>query len=129
MNRAKLKTYSLGLTKERIEYYMGLILYYLDAMSKGGTYRDILITKNKIKSLRIRLKRAITVFLETEYEDDHYDVYRGNHIKWLDDKLIQLGQTSDSFLGRFVRNILNPNLTFECELTFLYGNQVVHIKV
>ena len=47
MNKAKLKTYSLGLTKERIEYYMGLILYHLDAMSKGGTYRDIFIAKNK----------------------------------------------------------------------------------
>ena len=129
MNKAKLKTYSLGLIKERIEYYMDLILYHLDAMSKDNTYGNILIAKNKIKSLRVRLKRAITVFLETEYEDDHYDVYRGNHIKWLDDKLIQLGQTSDSFLDRFVRNILNPSLTFECELTFLYGNQVVHIKV
>lgn len=129
MNKAKLKTYSLGLTKERIEYYMGLILYYLDAMSKGGTYKDILIAKNKIKSLRVRLKRAITVFLETEYEDDHYDSYKGNHVEWLNEKLLKLGQHSDEFLHRFVRNIIDPSLTFECEFTFLYGDQVVHIKV
>lgn len=129
MNKAKLKTYSLGLTKERIEYYMSLILYHLDAMSKGGTYKDILIAKNKIKSLRVRLKRAITVFLETEYEDDHYDSYKGNHVEWLNDELLKLGQHSDEFLHRFVRNIIDPSLTFECEFTFLYGDQVVHIKV
>ena len=129
MNKAKLKTYSLGLIKEHIEYYIGLILYHLDAMSKGGTYRDILITKNKIKSLRVRLKRAITVFLETEYEDDHYDSYKGNHVEWLNEKLLKLGQHSDEFLHRFVRNIIDPSLTFECEFTFLYGDQVVHIKV
>lgn len=129
MNKTKLKSYSLGLTKERIEYYMGLILYHLDAMSKGGTYRDILIAKNKIKSLRVRLKRAITVFLETEYEDDHYDSYKGNHVEWLNEKLLKLGQHSDEFLHRFVRNIIDPSLTFECELTFSYGDQVVHIKV
>ena len=129
MNKAKLKTYSLGLIKERIEYYMGLILYHLNTMSKGGTYRDILIAKNKIKSLRVRLKRAITVFLETEYEDDHYDSYKGNHVEWLNEKLLKLGQHSDEFLHRFVRNIIDPSLTFECEFTFLYGDQVVHIKV
>ena len=129
MNKAKLKTYSLGLIKERIEYYMDLILYHLDAMSKGGTYRDILIAKNKIKSLKVRLKRAITVFLETEYEDDHYDSYKGNHVEWLNEKLLKLGQHSDEFLHRFVRNIIDPSLTFECECTFSYGNQVVHIKV
>lgn len=129
MNKAKLKSYSLGLTKERIEYYMVLILYYLDAMKEGGTYRDILIAKNKIKSLRVRLKRAITVFLETEYEDDHYDSYKGNHVEWLNEKLLKLGQHSDEFLHRFVRNIIDPNLIFECELTFSYGDQVVHIKV
>lgn len=129
MNKAKLKTYSLGLTKERIEYYMSLILYHLDAMSKCGTYKDILIAKNKIKSLRVRLKRAITVFLETEYEDDHYDSYKGNHVEWLNDELLKLGQHSDEFLHRFVRNIIDPSLTFECEFTFLYGDQVVHIKV
>lgn len=122
MNKAKLKTFSVNQRRDLIEYYMVLILYYLDAMSKNNTYGNILIAKNKIKSLRVRLKRAIEVHLNN-------DKYREDHIKWLDDKLVQLGQTSDSFLDRFVRNIINPNLTFECECTFSYGNQVVHIKV
>ena len=86
-------------------------------------------TQRKIKSLRVRLKRAITVFLETEYEDDHYDRYKGNHVEWLNDELIKLGQHSDEFLHRFVENIIDPSLTFECEFTFLYGDQVVHVKV
>ena len=50
MNKAKLKTYSVNQRRNLIEYYMSLILYHLDTMSKGGTYRDILITKNKIKN-------------------------------------------------------------------------------
>lgn len=122
MNKAKLKTYSVNQRRNLIEYYMVRILYYLDAMSKDNTYGDILIAKNKIKSLRVRLKRVIEVHLNN-------DKYREDHIKWLDDKLAQLGQTSDSFLGKFVRNTLNPNLTFECELAFSYGDQVVYIKV
>lgn len=129
MNKNKLKTYSLGLTRERIEYYMILIIHYLNVMKEGGKYRDILIAQHKVKNLRVRLKRAITVFLETEYEDDHYDSYKGNHVEWLNDELIKLGQHSDEFLHRFVRNIIDPSLTFECEFTFLYGDQVVHIKV
>lgn len=122
MNKAKLKTFSVNQRRDLIEYYMVLISYYLDTMSKNNTYGDILIAKNKIKSLRVRLKRVIEVHLNN-------DQYREDHIKWLKDKLIKLGQTSDSFLDRYIRNILDPNLTFECECTFLYGNQVVHIKV
>ena len=105
-----------------IEYYMVLILYYLDAMKKGGKYKDILTALHKVRSLKVRLKRVIEVHLNN-------DQYREDHIKWLDDKLAQLGQTSDSFLGRFVRNTINPSLTFECEFTFSYGDQVVHIKI
>lgn len=122
MNKAKLKTFSMNQRRDLIEYYMVLILYYLDAMSKDNTYENILIAKNKIKSLRVRLKRVIEVHLNN-------DQYKEDHIDWLNDKLLKLGQTSDSFLDRFVRNILDPNLTFECEFTFSYGNQVVHIKV
>lgn len=122
MNKAKLKTFSMNQRRDLIEYYMVLILYYLDAMSKNNTYENILTAKNKVKSLRVRLKRIIEVHLNN-------DQYGEDHIKWLKDKLIKLGQTSDSFLDRFVRNILDPNLTFECEFTFSYGNQVVHIKV
>lgn len=122
MNKAKLKTFSMNQRRDLIEYYMVLTLYYLDAMSKNNTYENILIAQHKVKSLRVRLKRVIEVHLNN-------DQYREDHIKWLKDKLIKLGQTSDSFLDRFVRNIINPNLTFECEFTFSYGNQVVHIKV
>lgn len=129
MNKAKLKTYSLGLTRERIEYYMILIIHYLEAMRKGGTYADILIAQRKIKNLRVRLKRTIAVFLETEYEDDHYDSYKGNHVKWLEDELVKLGEIPDSFLDRFIKNIINPEITFECEFTFLYGDQTVHMYV
>lgn len=122
MNKAKLKTFSVNQRRDLIEYYMVLILYYLDAMSKDSTYGNILIAQRKIKSLRVRLKRVIEVHLNN-------DQYKEDHIKWLKDKLIKLGQTSDSFLDRFVRNILDPNLTFECEFTLSYGDQVVHIKV
>ena len=122
MNKAKLKTFSVNQRRDLIEYYMVLILYYLDAMSKDNTYENILTAQHKVKSLRVRLKRVIEVHLNN-------DKYREDHIKWLKDKLIKLSQTSDSFLDRFVRNILDPNLTFECECTFSYGNQVVHIKV
>lgn len=122
MNKAKLKTFSMNQRRDLIEYYMVLILYYLDAMGKNNTYENILIAQHKVKSLRVRLKRVIEVHLNN-------DKYKEDHIKWLKDKLIKLGQTSDSFLDRFVRNIINPNLTFECEFTFSYGDQVVHIKV
>lgn len=122
MNKTKLKTFSMNQRRDLIEYYMVLILYYLDAMSKDSTYENILTAQHKVKSLRVRLKRVIEVHLNN-------DQYREDHIKWLKDKLIKLGQTSDSFLDRFVRNILDPNLTFECEFTFSYGDQVVHIKV
>ena len=122
MNKAKLKTFSMNQRRDLIEYYMVLILYYLDAMSKNNTYGDILIAKNKIKSLRVRLKRVIEVHLNN-------DKYREDHIDWLNEKLLKLGQHSDEFLHRFVRNIVDPSLTFECEFTFSYGDQVVHIKV
>lgn len=122
MNKAKLKTFSVNQRRDLIEYYMVLILYYLDAMSKNNTYGNILIAKNKIKSLRVRLKRIIEVHLNN-------DQYREDHIDWLNEKLLKLGQHSDEFLHRFVRNIIDPSLTFECEFTFLYGDQVVHIKV
>lgn len=122
MNKAKLKTYSVNQKRNLIEHYMVLILYYLDAMKKGGTYRDILTALHKVRSLKVRLKRVIEVHLNNnQYKEDHID--------WLNEKLLKLGQHSDEFLHRFVRNIIDPSLAFECEFTFLYGDQVVHIKV
>lgn len=122
MNKAKLKTYSVNQRRNLIEHYMVLILYYLDAMKEGGTYRDILIAQHKVRSLKVRLKRVIEVYLNN-------DQYKEDHIDWLNEKLLKLGQHSDEFLHRFVRNIIDPSLTFECEFTFLYGDQVVHIKI
>lgn len=101
---------------------MVLILYYLDAMKEGGKYKDILTALHKVRSLKVRLKRAIEVHLNN-------DQYKEDHIDWLNEKLLKLGQHSDEFLHRFVRNIIDPSLMFECEFTFLYGDQVIHIKV
>lgn len=122
MNKAKLKTYSVNQRRDLIEHYMVLILYYLNAMNNDAEWEDILIAQHKVNRLRVRLKRTIEVLLNN-------DQYKEDHIDWLDNTLVQLSQTSDSFLDRFVRNIIDPNLTFECEYTFSYGNQVVHIKV
>lgn len=122
MNKAKLKTYSVNQIRNLIEHYMVLILYYLDAMKEGGKYRDILTALHKVRSLKVRLKRTIEVHLNN-------DQYKEDHVEWLNEKLLKLGQHSDEFLHRFVRNIIDPSLTFECEFTFLYGDQVVHIKV
>ena len=122
MNKAKLKTYSVNQRRNLIESYMVLILYYLDAMKEGGKYKDILTALHKVRSLKVRLKRVIEVHLNN-------DQYKEDHIDWLNEKLLKLGQHSDEFLHRFVRNIIDPSLTFECELTFLYGDQVVHIKI
>ena len=122
MNKAKLKTYSVNQRRDLIEYYMVLILYYLNVMNDDAKWEDILVAQHKVNRLRVRLKRTIEVLLNN-------DQYKKDHIDWLDNTLVQLCQTSDSFLDRFVRNILNPNLTFECEYAFSYGNQIVHIKV
>lgn len=122
MNKAKLKTYSVNQRRNLIEHYMVLILYYLDIMKEGGTYKDILTALHKVRSLKVRLKRTIEVHLSN-------DQYKEDHVEWLNEKLLKLGQHSDEFLHRFVRNIIDPSLMFECEFTFLYGDQVVHIKV
>lgn len=122
MNKAKLKTYSMNQRRDLIEYYMILILHYLNAMNGDAKWEDILIAQHKVNRLRVRLKRAIEVHLSN-------DQYKEDHIDWLDNKLVQLGQTSDSFLDRFIRSIINPTLTFECEVTFSRYGQVIHVKV
>lgn len=122
MNRYKLKLCSMRYRRSLILKYMDIIYHCAKDMFHDNPtdVGRIIYNQKKIKKVKPRLVKTLQVHLDSQYKEDH--------LKWLNEMLLKLCCTPDTYLYVVIKNIVfYPNL--ENYLEIPYGDQTLHVRI